>query len=202
MKRYCFLLVAAITGCQQPEALVAFPTTGFVYIEKTQNKIVTLAPASNVLVVAERINSCDRSKWLPSESSTQSIDIHLTRTGSDGHFQIPQLKASQGFCNVVLMTTGLVPHYKSLSGRVIAAGPSRVKIYSPVTENDAVLQLRGATLERTHELSNDLGFALGSANDNIRSTALAEIAPEIQQLSSQFPADWQRECTRFSVCDP
>jgi hypothetical protein len=78
-----------LVGCDRSRELVELPTRGRVYVEREVGSQKRLEPASGVLILAERINVCERSSWSPGEGSTTGIDAYLVRSDADGRYQIP-----------------------------------------------------------------------------------------------------------------
>jgi len=71
------------------------PTSAHVYFLRVQGVGLALVPAPDALVLAERINVCDRSKWSIGEASTTGIDSYLVRTDRNGAFHIPPRRYDQ-----------------------------------------------------------------------------------------------------------
>jgi len=96
---------------------VDLPTGAQVYFLRVQGVGLVVVPAPDALVLAERINVCDRSKWSIGEASTSGIDSYLVRTDKNGAFQIPPVRYDQVCSRVALKATAYVPGYESVVGR-------------------------------------------------------------------------------------
>ena len=100
---------------------VDLPTGAQVYFLRVQGVGLVVVPAPDALVLAERINVCDRSKWSIGEASTSGIDSYLVRTDKNGAFQIPPRRYDQVCSRVALKATAYVPGYESVVGRAYFA---------------------------------------------------------------------------------
>jgi hypothetical protein len=121
------------------------PTTAHVYFVRQQAGLRILEPASDVLVLAERINVCDRSKWSVGEASSTGVDSYLVRTAKDGAFHIQPRRYDQVCTRVVLKSTAYVPGYESVVARAYFAthADSTNPAYARMDKDNDVLLWRG-----------------------------------------------------------
>jgi hypothetical protein len=78
------LVVLLASGCLAFPPVVSLPTRGQVFFER---KGGALEPAAGVLVLAERLDLCDRAPM--GEASSTGIDSFLVRTDPSGSFELP-----------------------------------------------------------------------------------------------------------------
>jgi hypothetical protein len=190
-----------LAGCDRSRELVELPTRGRVYVERQVGSQKRLEPASGVLILAERINVCERSSWSPGEGSTTGIDAYLVRSDADGRYQIPGRRAENVCSRVVLSATAFVPAYYSLSARVALLSPytPNKALYAELDESDAVLQPREPGGERARELARELYSAFSSYT--VTAEMAQEIRAEMRPEFLQMPVAWPEECKALSVCD-
>jgi len=124
---------------------VDLPTTAHVYFERQQAAVVVLVPAPDVLILVERINVCDRSKWFIGEASTTGIDSYLVRTDKSGAFNIPPRRYDQVCSRVALTGTAYVPGYESIVARAYFAtqADSTKPAYALMDKDNDVLLRKG-----------------------------------------------------------
>jgi hypothetical protein len=167
---------------------VDLPTRAYVYFERERAGAVVLEPASDILVLAERINACDANKYWPGEASTTGIDAYLVRTDKDGAFHLPPRRYDHVCSRVVLLGTAAVPEYRSLVGRVYFA--SRVDLSNPAyarvdRNNDVFLTKPQPGAYRLREIRNDWPFGSGVTIAMIRAI-YKELRPELEPLLAQY----------------
>jgi hypothetical protein len=133
------------------------PTTAHVYFVRQQAGLRILEPASDVLVLAERINVCDRSKWSIGEASTTGVDGYLVRTAKDGTFHIPPRRYDQVCSRVVLTSTAYTPGYESVVARAYFAthADSANPAYARMDKDNDVLLWKGRPIS---DSSTVVGF--------------------------------------------
>ncbi len=121
------------------------PTTAHVHFERLRAGVLVLEPAPNVLVLAERINVCDRSKWFIGEASTTGIDSYLVRTDKSGAFHVPPRRYDQVCSRVALTGTAYVPGYESIVARAYFAtqADSTKPAYALMDKDNDVLLRKG-----------------------------------------------------------
>lgn len=185
------LLVAVIAAGCISSLNTALPTKGHVF--KLHDSY--LEPATNVLVLVNRINVCD--SGFMSEASTTGIDAHLVRTDSNGAFEVPPKTYSNVCSRVILLSNGIVPGYKSQSGRVRLHYKPEEKNRG-ITENDAILIPSQVTEARGKELAGDLYsmFSSYTVTSSMAEQIYMEMLPEIEQLA-QKTEQWNEECYRI-----
>jgi len=110
-----------IAGGRSKNLTCCSPTSARVYFLRVQGDGLILVPAADALVLAERINVCDRSKWSIGEASTTGIDGFLVRTDRNGAFHIPPRRYDQVCSRVALRATAYVPGYESVVARAYFA---------------------------------------------------------------------------------
>lgn len=195
-------LATNLAGCFLPKS-VALPTRGRVYLEREHDGAKVLEPAPGVLVLASRLDVCDRRPWMLAEASSTGIDAFLVRSDERGYFTIPA-RTERVCSRAILLSTAFVPGFYSLSGRVaLTSTPAANKeAYSSLREGDAVLQPREPTAERAEELASELysSFSSYTVTTEMREAILREMHPEIVQLMAKSPGAWERECKRLGLC--
>lgn len=193
----CLVLIPVLlAGCLPQIIPIDLPAAGRVYFERQKEGRTVLVPAPGVLVLASRINACDRGRWIP-EGSTNGIDEYLVRTDSNGVFRIPS-RAFRGVCSrVVLLAQAFVPGHHSLAGRAALLAPWNAAkgIYSGVTENNAILQPRSLSASRIRELYRDLYSATSSPQVTIpmADEIYREIGPELGRLLPEYAGSFPFE---------
>jgi hypothetical protein len=174
-------------GCaEKPSDL---PTAARAYIQQsggTRND--KLVAVSGVLVVAERVNVCERSQWTLGEGSTTGIDSHAVTSGSDGTFNLPPKSYTNVCSYVVIVPTAFAPGMTSQSARVLLSGDGRDR-YTQLNQNDVALVPGREGRDRIVELSRDIGFATGSyaTTKDVRNAVFGASAKEICDLARSYP---------------
>lgn len=192
IRRFCLVMVIAVTASCAGSRVVDLPVRGRVFIERQNSRV---EPAPNVLVLAQRINVCDRG--FISEGSTTGIDAYLIRSDSNGVFEIPPITFQRVCSRAILLSTAFLPNYKSQSGRVLLHyDPNKAK--AGFTENDAFLIPSIVDENRARELSSDLYFAFSSytVNGGMAKEIYLEMLPEIEMLAKQT-SRWHADCYRI-----
>ncbi len=182
---------------------MVLPTQGHVYYENVSAGVVSLVPASKVLVLVERVNVCDRSrsKWLPGEASTTGIDAYLVRSDTAGLFEVSAKTFDQVCSRVVLTANAFAPGYASLSGRVVLQSPAPAmrSVLPQINENDVLLAPRTVT-------ETNLRQVVGEFHDLQTSyTVTAAMSRAmVQELTPEFTSlgNWPAVCKEFGMCGP
>jgi hypothetical protein len=180
---------------------VVLPTRGHVYYESVSAGVVSLVPASKVLVLVERVNVCDRSKWLLGEASTTGIDAYLVRSDTAGLFEVSAKTFDQVCSRVVLTANAFAPGYASWSGRVVLQSPAPAvrSVLSRINENDVLLAPRTVT-------ETNLRQVVGELHDLQTSyTVTAAMSRAmVQELTPEFTSlgNWPAVCKEFGMCGP
>jgi hypothetical protein len=184
-------IVATATGCAGGR-VVDLPTRSRVLTEVQSSHF---EPAPNVLVLAKRINVCERG--FMSEGSTTGIDAYLVRSDSNGGFTIPPRTFRRVCSKVVLLSTAFVPGYRSVSGRVVLGyDPNKAK--QGLSDGDAILIPSIVDENRARELSGDLYsvFSSNAVNGDMARQIYHTMLPEIERLAQQT-SRWHADCYRI-----
>ena len=189
-------VLLSLSACSS--APVALPTHGHVYYAHIKDGAVQLTRASGVLVLAERVNVCD--KGLLGEASTTGIDAHLSRTDAEGLYAIPALTFNEVCSHAVLEPTAYVPDFKSYSARalLIGFGKQWTALRGQLTEDDAILMARPVTDDNVSEVARELYASMTSytVKTGMIRVILHEMAPQFRKVT-----DWSEQCRKYFVCD-
>ena len=193
---FAMVLVSACRS--QP---VVLPTQGHVYYENVSAGVVSLVSAAKVLVLVERINVCDQSKWPPGEASTTGIDAHLVRSDTAGLFEVAAKTFDQVCSRVALTANAFAPGYASLSGRVVLQSPAPAmrSVLSQIHESDVLLVPRTVTESNLSQVVGELH----SLSTSYTVTAAMSRAM-VQELTPEFTSlgNWPAVCKEFGMCGP
>ena len=163
---------------------VDLPTGAHVYFLRVQGVGLALVPAPDALVLAERINVCDRSKWSIGEAPTTGIDSYLVRTDKNGAFHIPPRRYDQVCSRVALMATAYVPGYESVVGRAYFAthsNSSNAAFVRMDKDNDVLLGKGHPISDRTSVVGFDQSFGSEVTLPMIRQI-YREMRPDLDTL--------------------